>query len=184
MALKRWNKLNEKVLFQNKHWTYKLDQFEIEGVVKSEYHYVHSPGSTMVIPKLNNLKILLTNQFRYLNQKESLEFPCGSIDGNLTREQNALKELREETGYRAGQMTKLHEFWMSPGILKERMHLYLATELSPGEQALDVGERIEPIIATLDDAMTMTRDGRIQDAKTLVALLYYATFGKSQADST
>jgi ADP-ribose pyrophosphatase len=61
---------------------------------------------------------------------------------------------------------------MSPGILQERMHLYLATGLKAGSTALEEGEEIQPLIVPWHEALAMTRDGRIQDAKTLVGLLF------------
>lgn len=168
MALKKWNKLNEKVLFQNKHWTYKLDQFEIEGVTKSEYHYVHSPGSTMVIPKLNNSQILLTNQFRYLNQKESLEFPCGSVEKNLTREQNALKELREETGL-SGNLNFVGEFSPYTGVSNEICSVYIATDLIKAPLPSDLTEEFELLELTVEEFENKIFENIIWDGLTLSA---------------
>ncbi|MBK7107281.1 MAG: NUDIX hydrolase [Ignavibacteriae bacterium] len=168
MSLKKWMKLSEKVLFTNKHWTYKLDQFEIEGVTRSEYHYVHSPGSTMVIPKLSNSKILLTNQFRYLNQKESLEFPCGSIDGNLSKEVNALKELREETGF-TGNLKFIGEFSPYTGVSNEMCSVFIATDLIKSPLPSDLTEEFELLEFTIQDFENKISQNIIWDGLTLSA---------------
>ena len=65
---------------------------------------------------------------------------------------------------------------MSPGILDERMHLYLAEDLQPGPTALEAGEDIQPLLCSWDEAMEMVRRGEIRDAKTLAGLLYWRTF--------
>ncbi len=70
-------------------------------------------------------------------------------------------------------MEKQCEFFVSPGILHERMHLFLATDLTPGAAALESGEEIEPHILSLDDALRMIESGEIHDAKTLIGLLLY-----------
>ena len=72
----------------------------------------------------------------------------------------------------------LATFYMSPGILDERMHLYLATGLVPGPMSLDAGEDIRPLSVTLPEALAMVRDGRIRDAKSMLGLLYYCGTGK------
>ena len=82
----------------------------------------------------------------------------------------------EETGYRADRIEPVNAFFLSPGILDEKMYLYVATGLTPGPTALEPGEQIETILVTCDEALAMVRDGRIHDAKTLVGLLYYVTF--------
>ena len=102
-----------------------------------------------------------------------VELPAGTLEPGEDPAVTAHRELIEETGYRASSLTKLHEFFMSPGILNERMHLYLATELAPGEAALEAGEEIETLKTPWSEAMRMAVDGEIQDAKSLVALLLY-----------
>jgi ADP-ribose pyrophosphatase len=65
---------------------------------------------------------------------------------------------------------------MSPGILNERMHVYLATDLTAGDAALEAGEQIEPLVVPLSRALQMVEQGEIRDAKTIAALLFYERF--------
>ncbi|MBL8825408.1 MAG: NUDIX hydrolase, partial [Planctomycetaceae bacterium] len=74
---------------------------------------------------------------------------------------------------RAERIDKLHTFYMSPGILNERMHLYVATGLKPGPTNMDAGEEIENLVVPWHEAVSMAKDGRIQDAKSLAGILLY-----------
>jgi ADP-ribose pyrophosphatase len=85
----------------------------------------------------------------------------------------AQRELAEETGYRAQRWQHLHSFYLSPGILDERMHLYLATDLIPGPPAREPGEEIETLVAPWEEAIQWVRSGVIQDAKSIAGLLFY-----------
>jgi ADP-ribose pyrophosphatase len=105
--------------------------------------------------------------------KTLIELPAGTIEAHEDPATTAIRELAEETGYRADKVEKLCEFFMSPGILTERMRLYLALEPRPGQPHLEPGEDIETLVVDWDDAMKMVADGLIEDAKTLVGLLYY-----------
>lgn len=168
MKLKKWTKLSEKNLYINNHWTYKLDDFEIEGEQTGEYHYVHSPGSTMVIPFSNPNEIILVNQFRYLNQKESLEFPCGSIENGLTKEQNALKELREESGF-TGNLEYVGEFSPYTGVSNEICSVYIAKELEISPLPKDETEEFEIIKMSLKQFEEIIKENKIWDGLTLAA---------------
>ncbi|MCP3694976.1 MAG: NUDIX hydrolase, partial [Planctomycetaceae bacterium] len=83
------------------------------------------------------------------------------------------RELIEETGYQAQSLQRLHGFFLSPGILDEWMQLYLATDLIPGPPAREAGEQIENMIVPWEQAMSLVREQKIHDAKTIVGLLYY-----------
>jgi ADP-ribose pyrophosphatase len=85
----------------------------------------------------------------------------------------AVRELAEETGYAAARWEKACEFLMSPGILHERMYLFVAHDLTPGKQALEPGEQIDTFIVPIAEALAMVDDGRIIDAKTILSLLWY-----------
>lgn len=168
MALKRWNKLSQKTIFKNDHWEYNLDQFEIDGIPRSEYHYVHSPGSTMVIPVENNKTVLLVKQFRYLNQRESLEFPCGSIERNLTAEENALKELREETG-KSGLLRYIGKFSPYTGVSDEMCSVFIATNLVHSPLPADATEEFELVKYSLKEIANLIKHNHIWDGLTLSA---------------
>ncbi|MBN2293191.1 MAG: NUDIX hydrolase, partial [Pirellulales bacterium] len=114
--------------------------------------------------------------YRIAVEQKLLELPAGTCELGEPPAETALRELAEETGYRADSISELATFLMSPGILDERMYVYLATGLAPGEMALEAGEQITVLPVEWDEAMEMIRDGRIQDAKTVAGLLYYGTF--------
>jgi len=105
-----------------------------------------------------------------------IELPAGTREPNEPPQQTARRELAEETGYRAEQFELLATLTTSPGILDERMYVYLATRLTPGPTDLEAGEQIATRLATWPEALAMVADGRIRDAKTVAGLLYYATF--------
>src|SRR5207302_8271202 len=101
------------------------------------------------------------------------EIPAGTLEEGEAPETAAVRELREETGYQAAHWRKLAEFFPSPGVLSERMHLFLARDLTPGPLRLQPDEELEPKIVAWSDALRWALDGTIRDAKTLVALLLW-----------
>lgn len=137
---------------------------------------VEHPGAVAVIPRLNDGRICLIENFRVAVGQTLIELPTGTREPGEDPAVTARRELREETGFEAGQVRLLHSFWVSPGILNERMHLYLATELSPSARELDEGEQISNRIVRWEEVLDLLRTGQIEDAKTLVGLLYYEQF--------
>ena len=129
--LKRWKTLSTKDLFKNPWWTYKLDTFQIPEGVSGEYHYVYTNGSSMVVPVTSSGQILMVNQYRYLCDRESMEFPCGSVKDGHTYEQTAHLELAEETGFNSNSMQELGQFNPYNGVSREMCTVYLAPDLFP-----------------------------------------------------
>lgn len=137
---------------------------------------VEHPGSVTIVPLVDGEHVCLIRNRRPGVGEWLIELPAGTREPDEPPEETARREILEETGYRAGAITRLAEFWMSPGILNERMSLYLATDLEPAAQALDPGEEIEPLVVAWTQAVDMIADGRIHDAKTIAGLLYYERF--------
>jgi ADP-ribose pyrophosphatase len=132
---------------------------------------IEHPGSVVVVPLVSPREVCLVEVVRVAVGRTLLELPAGTLDRVESLHDAAARELAEETGYRAGRIEALASFWMSPGILRERMHLFVAEDLVPGPQALEPGEQITTRVVAWDDAIAMCLDGRIDDAKTVAGLM-------------
>jgi ADP-ribose diphosphatase len=132
----------------------------------------HHPGGAAVVPVLPNGNILLVRQFRYPIQQDLLELPAGKIDPGETPESTARRELAEEIGYHAGVLEKLAEFYTTPGFCTERLHLYLAKELTPTKEQGDDDEEIIVEQFSLSELKSLLCSGRITDAKTIIGIQY------------
>jgi ADP-ribose pyrophosphatase len=126
----------------------------------------------VILPLLDGDRVCLIRNFRIAVGKTLVELPAGTLEGHTPLE-TAHRELQEETGYCAGRMEPLCQFQMSPGILNERMHLFAASQLTPGDMALEAGEEIETLEVDWAQALSMVHSGEIEDAKTMLALLFY-----------
>jgi ADP-ribose pyrophosphatase len=144
-----------------------------DGQVKDREVVIHR-GAVALVPMVDSTHVCLQKNFRYSANTTLIEVPAGTIDPGETPEATAARELAEETGYRAGRLARLSEWWVSPGVFTERMYLFLCEDLSPGPPDHQPDERIENLIVPWDEAVRMAHDGRIQDAKTIVALLLCA----------
>jgi ADP-ribose pyrophosphatase len=102
-----------------------------------------------------------------------LEIPAGTLEPQETAEQAAPRELAEETGYQAKKWRKLAVFYPSPGVLDERTHLFVAEDLTPGQQRLEKDEDMATEILSWQDAVNKALDGSIHDAKTIIAVLLW-----------
>lgn len=134
---------------------------------------VRHPGAVTILPLLDDGRVCLIRNFRPAVDRSLIELPAGTLEPNEPPQQTARRELVEETGFRAETLTPLGEFFLSPGILDERMHVFVATGLTAGEAEREPGEIIENLVVPWSEAMQLVERGEIEDAKTLVALLSY-----------
>ncbi len=170
MSAKNWKTLSSTTIYSNDHWSYRLDKFKHDDGTEDEYHYVHTLGSTMIIPFTHDDKFLMVSQFRYLNQKESIEFPCGGVEKGLTPEENAMKELREETGYAAKKLELIGSFAPFTGACDEICNVYIATELYEAALPKDKSEEgMEVIKVDFDELTNLISENKIWDGLTLAS---------------
>jgi ADP-ribose pyrophosphatase len=135
--------------------------------------FVEHPGAVAILPMVDDNHVCLIHSRRLTVDQTLVEVPAGTREPNESPLEGARRELEEETGYRAAHWEKLAEFYTSPGILTERMHVYLATGLTAGPPRREANEEIENLVVTWDDALAMIDRGEIVDGKTIVALLAY-----------
>ncbi|GHT13695.1 ADP-ribose pyrophosphatase [Planctomycetales bacterium] len=138
-----------------------------------ERHIIEHPGAVVILPILSDGRIVLIKQYRVAIDEEIIELPAGTREPNEPELITARRELVEETGYTAGQMTEVFQFYTSPGFVKEAMFLFKATNLIAGPTNMEDGEKIVPMIVDLPEAMNLIKTGKIRDAKTLIGLLWY-----------
>jgi ADP-ribose pyrophosphatase len=169
MSLRKWKKLSESVLFKNSWWTYKKDETELAHKKHGEYHYVHTNGSSMSIPILDDGRIVLINQYRYLNNRESLEFPCGGVKDMHTYEETAKLELQEEAGYIAKEWQVIGEFNPYNGVTDEICRIYIAKNLSEVKSVPDETEEFEKVLLRPPEIDSRIAAGVIWDGMTIAA---------------
>jgi len=134
---------------------------------------VRHPGAVVILPLLDDGRVVLLRNYRPTVERELIELPAGTCEPGEGLIETARRELAEETGYHAEQLDPLMAFYPSPGILDERMHVFVARKLTPGPQRLDSGEQLQPFIADWEQIAALLREKRIEDAKTLAVLLYW-----------
>ncbi len=135
---------------------------------------VDFPNTVGVLPLLGKNKIVLIRQYRFPAQKELWEIPAGKVDKGEQPKEAAKRELKEETGFKAGRLEKIGEFYVSPGYTKEYMHLFRASMLKKGEQSLDEteGEVINRVkIFDLQESLKMIKEKKIIDVKTILSIV-------------
>ena len=134
------------------------------------------PGAVVILPILNDGKVMLIRNRRHAIHQVLLELPAGTLEKDEDPMNAAGRELLEETGLLAGKLKQLPSFYTSPGVLTELMHPFVAYNLEKSKQALEEGEEIELHPVPFTDAVAMCHDGRIRDGKTIAVLLMYDRF--------
>ena len=129
---------------------------------------VRHAGSAVMMAMDDKKRILLVRQYRLPAGKYMWELPAGKVDDGEKPLQAAKRELTEETGYKAKKWTKLVSFFASPGYVQERMTIFLATDLTAGQATPMDDEQIETRWFKRKEVAEMIRDGKIQDAKTII----------------
>lgn len=167
MCLTPWKRLSESIVFKNPWWSYKRDTFQLPSGKSGEYHYVHTKGSSMVIPVLGDGRFLLVNQYRYLVGRESIEFPCGSVNEDSSYDETAWRELAEETGYSAKHLFLVGEFNPYNGVTDEMCHVYVGRDLHQVGAAPDETEEFELITLSAEAIDQHIRKGTIWDGMTI-----------------
>jgi len=134
--------------------------------------YIVHPGAVMVIPMLEDGRLVLERQFRYPMQQVMIEFPAGKLDPGEDPQACARRELLEETGYTARE-------WARAGLLHpvisystEFIDIWFARGLTLQESKLDEEEFLEVLLATPDELLAWCRDGRVTDSKTLIGAFW------------
>lgn len=175
-AKKQAQVLSSETIYQGKVFSLRKDRVvEPQGVEATREIVTHS-GSVVVLPVFSDGRILLIQQYRYVARQFLWELVAGRKDDGENFVQGALRELEEETGYRAEKLTQIMDVFPSPGFLTENMVIFVAEGLKKGKARPEEDEKITPRIVTLREAEDWISTGKIRDAKTVAGILFYSTF--------
>ncbi|MDA8745592.1 NUDIX hydrolase [Rubripirellula amarantea] len=131
---------------------------------------IRHPGAVVLLPLIDADTVVMINNGRPTVGETLLELPAGTRDPNESPDVTAHRELIEETGYRAGSIECIAEFFSAPGISDELMSLYVARDLTQGQHAREAVEQIENRVVHRDEVARLLHDGEIRDGKTLIGL--------------
>lgn len=161
--------ISSQVIKVNPYWSYTLDSYIMPNGQPGDYHFVKSHGSVFIIPIADNGSFYLTAQYRYLNKKQSIEFPGGGVNPDYSIRDNAAKELAEELALKAEQLTEIGTFNPCNGITDEICTVFIASGLEVTIAAQDGTEQIEVITMTKTEINNAIKTKEIWDGMTLAA---------------
>jgi ADP-ribose pyrophosphatase len=169
MALKRWKKLSTETKYSNNWWSYKVDKYLFPNGKEGEYHYAFTQGSVFIVPVTDEGKIIMVSQYRYLNDRFSIEFPGGGVKKENNHDAEARKELVEETG-NDGELELAGMFNPYNGVTNEICKVYIARNLKPSSEFnKDDSEEFELEEYSIEQIDDMISKNEIYDGMTLAS---------------
>lgn len=157
-------------IYQGKVFDIRVDSI-LEGDIEYKREIVVHKGSAVIIPVFEDGTVALVRQYRHAAGQQLLEICAGTLNEGEDPELGAIRELEEEIGVTASKIEKLTEFYVSPGFLTERMHVFLATGLTEVGQKLEEDELLTIERHSFSALLEMIRNGEIEDAKTMVSIM-------------
>jgi ADP-ribose pyrophosphatase len=156
------------------------EDYTLENGVTSDMDFIQHPGAAAMVPMLNLTEVILIKQYRHAIREFIWEIPAGTLDPNELPLNCAKRELIEEIGYSASGWQQLGTITPLPGCSDERIHIFLASDLTPAEQDLDDDEMLKVHTVKLDAALQMILTGEISDGKTISGLFLASNWLKDK----
>jgi len=150
------------------------DQVRMPDGTQALREYIVHPGAVVIVPLHDDGRLVVVRQYRYPVGRVMLEFPAGKVDAGEPPFDCAVRELSEETGYRAREWARAGVLHNAVAYSTEGIEIWFARGLVGGEQRLDEGEFVEVASATEDELNALAQRGELTDAKTLIGLLWLA----------
>ncbi len=163
--------ISSEMIYEGAILNLRRDLVHVKDNKTSHREIVEHNGGVALAAVTPEGKMVMVRQYRKAAEKAVLEVPAGKIEKEEDHRLTAERELKEETGYTAGRIEYITAFYSSIGYSTEKIYLYYATELTPGETDFDDNEAIEILEYDLKELKEMIFSREIEDAKTIAAIL-------------
>ncbi len=170
--MEKYERLERNLVHKGVIIDYYQDTIKVPNGNIATWDFIGHKGAAAVVAVNAEGKLLMVRQYRNALDRETLEIPAGGLEGEPT-DVAAARELEEETGYKAGKLEFLISIYTTVAFCNEKIDIYLATNLVPSKQHLDEDEFINVEVYDIDELAQMIYDGKIQDGKTVSALMAY-----------
>ena len=173
---------SSETVYQGRIFSFVTEDITLPNQARTEHAWVRHPGSTAIVPFLEDGSVVMTLQYRHAVREYLLEIPAGTLDPGETPIHCARRELEEETGYVATTLTQLAQVYILPAYTNEKIHIYLARDLKPTRQQLDKDEIIDVVKYSPDQLKEMIHDGTITEALTILSIQHAWKFLRNNED--
>jgi len=163
--------LNQETIYSGHAFNVRQDEVRMPDQRIAHIDVIEHAGAVTLLPVDDERRILFVRQYRHATGRELLELPAGTLNPGEPAETCALREIREETGFAAGKLTKIGEFFLAPGYSTEYMVVFLALKLRHDPLPGDPDEFISVVPLAIEQAYEMASTGQLMDGKSLAALL-------------
>lgn len=164
--------IKSETLLTGRVFTIQRDHVKTPDGRQTTYDIIHHGGSVLIVPIDQDGNLLFVRQYRHAARKDLLELPAGTLDEGESPQVCAARELREETGFAAGRLDKIGEFYLAPGYSSEYMTVFIARDLKPDPLEHDVDEFLTLEKIPVERAIELATRGEFPDAKTLAGLFF------------
>ncbi len=164
--------IDGELVYEGKFLKVRKDRVRLPDGGESIREYFRHPGAVVIIPVLDNGRVLLERQYRYPNDQVFVELPAGKLEYGEDPLLCAQRELREETGYSATAWQFVCTIHNAIAYCDEHLDIFLARGLTPGQQQLDHGEFVEIFDLSVEELLDQVRQGRITDVKTIIGAFW------------
>lgn len=163
--------ITRETVYHGRAFNVRRDEVKLPNKRSMHVDVIEHPGAVTILPVDEEGRILFVRQYRHAVGTQLLELPAGTLDPDEQPDACALREIREETGFAAGKIVKLGEFFLAPGYSTEYMLVYLATNLNHDPLPKDKDEFITLEAIPVKKAYELAMNGELMDGKSLAALL-------------
>ncbi len=164
---RKYQIINSESVFNGKTFNINRDKVKLPCGMEQTRETLLHPGAVVILPKLEDSRLVLIKQYRHSVKQEIIEFPAGTLESNEDIANCALRELREETGYGAKQIVPLGTYYPAPGFCNEIQHFFFADGLYEDKLEGDEDEIIEVVYYTAEEFESLIENNTIVDSKTI-----------------